>query len=362
MKPRVFVSSTFYDLKYIREELSNFIKEHSFEPIRFEEGDIGYTPGKKLDSSCYQAMHNSDMAILIIGGKYGSIASDDEQVVEEGFKEYISITQKEYNEAIKSGIPLYVFIESSVHGEYNTYKNNKENIENNPDFITFSTIDNLNIFRFIYEIYALGTVSVTPFSSPKEIKTYLGKQWADLFKNHLESIKNQQQIIDLQKSITKMDNILHSMEKMLGGIGKKVYEDDEDSYQRLQEEVGIDKLCKFILENCTIVATKLDNKKENVENMLTCLLSVYLNFKEQREAHGDDENRDGLIWGLLDDKSEKYGLHFNNCAVPDEESEFEEYYALLSNNPDKLINKLSKIPYYDNIFIGVEDDDCDETD
>ena len=26
MKPRIFVSSTFYDLKYIREDLSNFIK------------------------------------------------------------------------------------------------------------------------------------------------------------------------------------------------------------------------------------------------------------------------------------------------------------------------------------------------
>ena len=28
MKPRVFVSSTFYDLKYIREDLANFIQAH----------------------------------------------------------------------------------------------------------------------------------------------------------------------------------------------------------------------------------------------------------------------------------------------------------------------------------------------
>ena len=48
MKPRIFVSSTFYDLQYIREDLSNFIKAHDFDPIMFEDGDIGYTPGKPL--------------------------------------------------------------------------------------------------------------------------------------------------------------------------------------------------------------------------------------------------------------------------------------------------------------------------
>lgn len=69
MKPRVFVSSTFYDLKYIREDLSNFIKAHDFEPILFEDGDIGYTPGKTLDDSCYEAMKGADMVLLIVGGK-----------------------------------------------------------------------------------------------------------------------------------------------------------------------------------------------------------------------------------------------------------------------------------------------------
>ena len=53
MKPRIFVSSTFYDLKYVREDLSNFIKAHDFEPIMFEDGDIGYTPGQALDGACY---------------------------------------------------------------------------------------------------------------------------------------------------------------------------------------------------------------------------------------------------------------------------------------------------------------------
>ena len=53
MKPRIFVSSTFYDLKYVREDISAFIRKYDFEPIMFEDGDIGYTPGHPLDTSCY---------------------------------------------------------------------------------------------------------------------------------------------------------------------------------------------------------------------------------------------------------------------------------------------------------------------
>lgn len=63
MKPRIFISSTFYDLKYIREDLANFVRSYGYEPILFEDGDIGYTPGKTLDSSCYNSMRN-------LGNKY----------------------------------------------------------------------------------------------------------------------------------------------------------------------------------------------------------------------------------------------------------------------------------------------------
>ena len=93
MKPRIFVSSTFYDLKYVREDLSNFIKAHDFEPIMFEDGDIGYTPGQALDGACYETMHSADMVLLIIGGNYGSPAEGE---VKDEFKEYISITRNEF--------------------------------------------------------------------------------------------------------------------------------------------------------------------------------------------------------------------------------------------------------------------------
>ena len=97
MKPRIFVSSTFYDLKYVREDLSSFIKAHDFEPILFEDGDIGYVPGKPLDQSCYKTMHSTDMVLLIIGGNYGSPATGEKK---EAFTEYMSVTRNEFKEAV----------------------------------------------------------------------------------------------------------------------------------------------------------------------------------------------------------------------------------------------------------------------
>ena len=43
-KPRVFVSSTYYDLKYVRERLERLISSYCFEPILFESDDVFFNP------------------------------------------------------------------------------------------------------------------------------------------------------------------------------------------------------------------------------------------------------------------------------------------------------------------------------
>lgn len=106
MIPRIFVSSTFYDLRFVREDLANFIRNYNFEPILFEHGDVGYIYGENLDISCYKEMQNADMVVLIIGGRYGSPASGEEE-----FEEYLSVTRKEFNTAVKENIPIYAFVE-----------------------------------------------------------------------------------------------------------------------------------------------------------------------------------------------------------------------------------------------------------
>ena len=70
-KPRVFISSTYYDLKYIRKDLEVFIDGMGYDSVLFESGDIPFQHELALDESCYQEIQNCHMLILIIGGRYG---------------------------------------------------------------------------------------------------------------------------------------------------------------------------------------------------------------------------------------------------------------------------------------------------
>ncbi len=273
MKPRIFVSSTFYDLKYAREDLSNFIKAHDFDPIMFENGDIGYTSGKALDDACYEAMKGSDMAILIIGGNYGSTATGENPQI----KDYTSITRKEFRTAILDNIPIYVFVESKVNAEYDVYEMNEASIEDGSKNIQFKATKDLNVFRFIKEVKKVGNVPITEFSKPSEIKDFLGKQWSDMFKNYLNLLREGEQRKSLNESMIEMKNLISKMELMVNGIGKQVLKNTDDYYSILEMQdvvnysgeissmFGIDKISDFD-----------GNEREKfIENLLSSFENVY---------------------------------------------------------------------------------------
>src|SRR4051794_15930311 len=93
-KPRVFVSSTYYDLKYVRSSLELFIDSLGFDPILFEHGDVPFAPDKALDESCYREVQNSDIYVIIVGGRYGSERSDSRKADRvESSRSYESITR-----------------------------------------------------------------------------------------------------------------------------------------------------------------------------------------------------------------------------------------------------------------------------
>src|SRR5436853_3401046 len=96
-KPRIFVSSTYYDLKYIRASLELFVESLGFDAVLSEKGDIAYTSDRPLDESCYREVDNADVFILIIGGRYGSEISSGSKKPKAFFERYESITKKEYS-------------------------------------------------------------------------------------------------------------------------------------------------------------------------------------------------------------------------------------------------------------------------
>ena len=176
MKPRIFISSTCYDLKFVREDLADFVKEYDYEPILSENGDIGYTPGQNLDKSCYDAMQTSDMVILIVGSEYGSAASGE---VKDEFAEYISITRKEFRTAIDVGIPVFAMIDKKVMTEYGIYETNVEEIEKNDLPIKFKIVKDINVFRFIKEIKGMITIQC---HLVKQFNSYI--LWSSDYESH----------------------------------------------------------------------------------------------------------------------------------------------------------------------------------
>lgn len=219
MKPRIFISSTFYDLKYIREDLSNFVSSYNYEPILFEDGDIGYTPGKALDTSCYEAMKNTDMVILIVGGEYGSAASGESK---EGFNEYISVTRREFRTAVNSGIPVFAIIDRKVMAEFRVYEANIDAIEKEQQSINFVAAKSINVFRFIKEIRGIVNIPIQEFDRVEEIKQFISKQWADMFKSYLGLLKGSLENQRIENSVDEMKRLIKKMDIMLDSVGKTV--------------------------------------------------------------------------------------------------------------------------------------------
>lgn len=243
MKPRVFVSSTFYDLKYVREDLASFIRNHDFEPIMFEDGDIGYDTNKALDESCYEAMHTADMAVLIIGGQYGSNASSQESEIVDSF---ISITQREFETAVKDNIPVFAFVDTKVLSEYNIYKSNMEKFERNPKYIEFHATKDVRIFKFIHSIFCPNMIPVNEFTKISDIKDFLSKQWSDMFKKYLKQCKEDKEIETIKTSIAKLESIVNSMTVMLDAVGKNVLKETPNEYNVIKEKQQVTEICNMI--------------------------------------------------------------------------------------------------------------------
>ena len=129
-KPRVFVSSSYYDLRHIRNSLENFIESLGYEGVLFESGDIPFRHDQPLDESCYDEVSICHIFVLIIGGRYGSPASDQAELTQaekdKAYKKYNSITEKEYKAAREKDIPIFIFVEQNVLSEYQTFKKNRK--------------------------------------------------------------------------------------------------------------------------------------------------------------------------------------------------------------------------------------------
>lgn len=335
MQPRIFISSTFYDLKYIREDLANFVRSYGYEPVLFEDGDIGYTPGKTLDSSCYESMRNSDMVILIIGGEYGSAASGEKK---DGFKEYMSVTRNEFRTAVESGIPIFVMIDKKVMAEYGVYDANFDDIEKENRMMTFPTTKNINVFRFIKEIKGIVTLPIQEFERSADIRGFISKQWADMFKNYLNSLRNEKENRKIENSVNEMKSLIQKMDIMLDSIGKNVLsKEDPKEYESVINQQEVLAFCDAMIENFQLV---LDEYAFYDDEEHKKVLTIILNYFKEESLKNNINCKD------LEKLLEKNGYKIISIKL-DMNDYFRGFFDLLQNSQkyEKIIEILSKDKY-----------------
>ncbi len=217
MKPRIFVSSTYYDLKYIRNDLENFIKSFGYESVLFESGDIAFVPNNDIENCCYSEIKNCHMFILIIGGRYGSLSTQNQSAYDDFVS---SITLKEYLNAKEIHLPVYVFVDKKVESEYRTYLSNKD------AEIKYAYVDNVCVYKFIEKIYTNNEFVYT-FDNFDDIRKQLIEQWAGLMFLHLRKLKEEKQLDTLSGEIENLKSISSRIDIAVSSILKKTANENE---------------------------------------------------------------------------------------------------------------------------------------
>jgi hypothetical protein len=196
-RPRVFVSSTYYDLKAIREDLDRFITSFGYEPVRHERGHISYGKEDRPEAYAYREIEYCDILISVIGGRYGTAASDS----------IYSISQQELKKAIELGKQVYIFVETGVYSEFKYYQANKD-----VSGVRYTAVNDPRVYSFLEEIHALPKGNpIFSFETGIDITIMLREQWSGLFQRLLIEDANKTQTSltqELQRSLQTVDQLV----------------------------------------------------------------------------------------------------------------------------------------------------------
>lgn len=253
-RPRVFVSSTYYDLKHIRASLENFIESLGFDAILSERGNIPYDPSLPPDKSCYREVENADLFVLIIGGRYGSQTSetmtDDKKTF---YDRYESITKTEFAHAIEIDIPVYILIERVVYADYETFQRNKTN-----ETINYAHADSVNVFLLIADILGKGRNNpYQQFDRYSDIESWLREQWAGRFRDFLKGSSGQTQLASLAEQVRSLTEISTTLKRYMEQVVTKLEPDEakeliENEEKRLKQEDDAAKIAKLAHGNFVV--------------------------------------------------------------------------------------------------------------
>ncbi len=159
---RTFVSSTFFDLAQVREDLSRVITDLGHIAIMSELESFAVIPNLSNVENCKRNVRQSDLFVLIIGKRRGSLDIATSKPV----------TMIEYETAVQAGLDTFVFIDEAILTLLPVWQKNPQtdfghSVESNDVFGFANKIRNSQQWTFSYkyasEIAAILTTQLSIF-------------------------------------------------------------------------------------------------------------------------------------------------------------------------------------------------------
>jgi hypothetical protein len=270
--PTVFVSSTFYDLRYIRESLKRFIEQLGYIPVLSEEGAVYYDPKTQASESCIADIPNAQLFVLVIGGRFGSTMPNSEQ----------SITNAEYQKAIQEKIPVFALVDQGTYNDFQLYRHNvgkKEAL----DIITFPNADSTKIFQFIQEVQSASiNNALYPFRTYNDIESYLKSQWAAMVYSFLTRAAESRKVVDslaILETISARTELI--AEQILRNVGQVIDQLAVNFLQRMLESQAIEDMRTIRLSPTP--ATIVKNK--TFQECVTALYGRPFSLRKENESY-----------------------------------------------------------------------------
>jgi hypothetical protein len=213
--PRVFVSSTCYDLSEIRHGVEAFIRGFGCIPILSDRGDVFFHPELHTHESCIKEVQNCQIFILIVGGRFGGGYICDPK---------ISVTNAEYAAAKLAKVPVFAFVKKDVWQDHFFFQKNKEKREILKD-LTFPSIEKtehaFQIFSFIDEVrLSPYNNALLPFDTSSDLYELLRKQWAGLLFDFLQKSHENQNVQESLKLLSDVNRRVEALsEQILRSVG-----------------------------------------------------------------------------------------------------------------------------------------------
>ena len=118
--PRVFISSTVYDLKDVRGAVTHYLKSsYDLQVYASENRDFPIKARLHSYDTCLARLRECNLVILLIDRRYNSDPTAPDGV---------SITQREFRAAVAEGVPVFTFVRRKTWDERKDFKDFKKTL------------------------------------------------------------------------------------------------------------------------------------------------------------------------------------------------------------------------------------------